>query len=79
MAFVTLYRIEHPRKVAAWCVEWNDWADERNEDWWTEYSDYDEAMDQADIVGGVVVEFKRISTLRDVYARTLGPTRIAAE
>lgn len=65
--------------TAAWVAEWNEFAGESEESWWTEYDDYDEAMEVADACDGVVVEFKRFSNLRDVYARTLGPVNIAAE
>lgn len=79
MAFRTLYRIEHPRSAAAWVAEWQEFTGEDNADWWTEYDDYDEAMDAADACGGVVIEFTRIRNLRDAYVEPVWPTLQAAE
>jgi hypothetical protein len=63
---ITTYRIEHPRLTACWVSEWSEWAGEHNADWWTEYSDEDEALSLADVIGGIVVEVSRPMNYGDV-------------
>lgn len=63
---ITTYRIEHPRLTACWVAEWQEWAGEHNESWWSEYDEEDEAIQVADAIGGIVVEVNRPMNYGDI-------------
>lgn len=63
---ITMYRIEHPRLTACWVEEWQEWAGENNESWWSEYDEEHEAIQVADAIGGIVVEVTRPMNYGDV-------------